>query len=724
MSTTTAEQGKKAREARCGPGGIRPSRAGKWRALTLFAVHLLIAAHVVHWIVSGETLSPLEPSEAMEFFKHGVVNAGLLFFAATVLLTGIFGRWFCGWGCHVVALQDGSRWLLAKFGIRPRPLKSRLLLIVPVLAFVYMFLWPLAARMWLGDELSYRSTNLMTENFWATFPPWPIAVATLLAAGFAIIYFLGAKGFCTYACPYGAIYGAVERFAPGRIRVTDACEGCGHCTAVCSSNVVVHAEVRDYGAVVDPGCMKCLDCVSVCPNDALYFGFGAIGVATSVREERGPRAPAKPLARSKLARWKEQTLGEEALLGVTFVLAFLTFRGLYGQIPFLFSLSIAAMLAYLSLHAARLVHAKEARVQRWTLKSAGRITRAGRVFAGAMALVAVFWAHSGVVRVLAWRTEGGWERTIPLREAWFSDPQAALEGEQRELAEGVFANASRLAGWSLLADDQNFLRIAWMHLLLGRGGEFERLVAQRIEQDPESVSLRVSLAEFHAARGEGDAAFALFEQALTLDPSLGSTYQRLGLAAQALAQLGRAADVFEGFAAADAENVSALHNLAIARAGQAAQLRAQSAELRARGQEEPATSLDERAAVAQAAALDAYRRTVQLAPGLISAREDLAFALFASGQTSALRESLTHYAKLLSRRPENPGLHLELGQVHFALGELEAAENALEEVTRLAPTLIQAWVLLGQIQEARGRSEAARESFQRARSLAPPPRSE
>jgi len=69
-------------------------------------------------------------------------------------------------------------------------------------------------------------------------------------------------------------------------------------------------------------------------------------------------------------------------------------------------------------------------------------------------------------------------------------------------------------------------------------------------------------------------------------------------------------------------------------------------------------------------------------------------------------------------------LHLELGQVHFALGELETAENSLAEVTRLAPTLLQAWVLLGQIQEARGRPEAARESFQRARSLAPPPRSE
>jgi ferredoxin len=48
--------------------------------------------------------------------------------------------------------------------------------------------------------------------------------------------------------------------------------------------VIVHAEVKEYGMVVDPGCMKCMDCVSVCPNDALYFGFGkpAIAVKKSI----------------------------------------------------------------------------------------------------------------------------------------------------------------------------------------------------------------------------------------------------------------------------------------------------------------------------------------------------------------------------------------------------------------------------------------------------------
>ena len=245
---------------------MRASKNGRWRALVLVLVHALVAVHVAHWMRTGSTLSPLEPSESMEFAKHDLVNAGFVFFGLTVLSTLVLGRWFCGWACHLVALQDLCLWLLKRAGIRPRPLRSRLLAFVPAVAALYMFVYPLAFRLGSGEELGPYRVALTKSDFWGTFPPWPVALATFAVCGFAIVYFLGAKGFCTYACPYGALFGLADRFAVGRIRVTDACEGCGHCTATCTSNVLVHEEVAKHGMVVDPGCMKCLDCVSSCPT--------------------------------------------------------------------------------------------------------------------------------------------------------------------------------------------------------------------------------------------------------------------------------------------------------------------------------------------------------------------------------------------------------------------------------------------------------------------------
>lgn len=55
-----------------------------------------------------------------------------------------------------------------------------------------------------------------------TFPKWIMAPTTILVVGFLIVWWLGAKGFCTYGCPYGAFFAIADRVAPVRIKVTDA----------------------------------------------------------------------------------------------------------------------------------------------------------------------------------------------------------------------------------------------------------------------------------------------------------------------------------------------------------------------------------------------------------------------------------------------------------------------------------------------------------------------
>ena len=126
--------------------GIRDSRTSRWRALSLVTLNLLMIAHFIQWRLMGRTISPIEPSETMYTLQNGAINAGFIFFTLAILATLIFGRFVCGWGCHILALQDFCAWLLKKLGLTPKPFRSRLLVFVPLVGALYMFVWPTAYR--------------------------------------------------------------------------------------------------------------------------------------------------------------------------------------------------------------------------------------------------------------------------------------------------------------------------------------------------------------------------------------------------------------------------------------------------------------------------------------------------------------------------------------------------------------------------------------------------
>jgi len=364
---------------------IAESRASRWRAGILIALNLLMIAHIVQWWLMGKTVSPIEPSEAMYTLQRGAINAGFIFFTLAILATLIFGRFVCGWGCHILALQDLCAWILKKIGLKPKPFRSRLLVFVPLIVALYMFVYPTALRYFaapVNEPLVPQWTNhLVTENFWATFPPVAVAIPFLFICGFMTVYFLGQKGFCTYACPYGGFFSLADKVSPGRIRVTDACNSCGHCTAVCTSNVLVHAEVKEYGMVVDQGCMKCMDCVSVCPNDALYFGFGKPAVGTK-----------KKIKKNYSLNWLE-----EIFAAIVFAASFLAVWDAYQLVPMLMALGIATVTTFLALRAFRLFRASDLSFYKYSLKSGGKIHKAGWIFLS----FALSWigltAHSGFV---------------------------------------------------------------------------------------------------------------------------------------------------------------------------------------------------------------------------------------------------------------------------------------------------------------------------------------
>jgi polyferredoxin/Flp pilus assembly protein TadD len=496
-------------------GKIRPSKSGKWRAASLILLHALMVAHFVHWIVAGETVTPIEPSESMETLRTGAINAGFIFFSLAILLTLVFGRWVCGWGCHLVAYQDLTLWIFKKLKRRPRPFRSRTLIWIPLLAALYMFVWPVVVR-WLYGMPSPRPTlHLQTTGFWDTFPQYGVAILTVVVCGVATIYFLGPKGFCTYACPYGAFFGLVDKLAPARIRVTDACRQCGHCSAVCSSNVDVAREVKLYGKVVDPGCMKCLDCVSVCPTGALYYGWGRPAIFS--------RGGSDGRTRRFDLSWPQEIF---ALL--IFAAAFLSCRGLYGKFPFLYSIGLAGVVTYLFIKAAELTTSRDVLIQRLRLKVAGRLRPAGKVYALLMIALLALAGHSGLWRYHDYTGHRAFllSRTEPFR--WAYEPERVLPPSNdlaRRLREGL-AHLDFCERWGLVATIDNLREMAWLHVQLGELDAASRCYQRIIARDADAAGHWVNLAKIETARGELDSARRAYESALALEAVKRASWSR------------------------------------------------------------------------------------------------------------------------------------------------------------------------------------------------------
>lgn len=641
-------------------------------------------AHVLQWLWSddGRTLSPVEPSEGMQFVKDGILNTGAVLFGTALLSTVLLGRWFCGWGCHILLLQDGCAWILRKLGLRPRAFRSRLLLWVPLGLALYMFVWPLAYRWAIAPytrptlEWPGVRHEFITEHFWSSFPGVLMAVPFLLVCGFAVVYFLGQKGYCSYACPYGGFFAPLDRWSPLRIRVTDACEHCGHCTAVCTSNVRVHEEVARFGMVVDPGCMKCLDCVSVCPNDALHVGWGppAIGAAPDPSARVGP--PGHRHAVPEHA--PELSLGEEAAMlsiGVGTILAlnapfmpalpapFMPDDGIKVSLPLLFASGIAAIVAFLSWKAWRVLRRANEGFHSIVLRRSGRITAAGWAWmllaAGSLAVVGAVGAQNGALAVAV------------LADRSIETP-----------ASSMFTRTGMLPRPDVLATVDRADRAYEFASLIGRGGiGFVPSVQPYI--DVRRAVMAAMRRDYAGCESFLRAAWSAWPDHAAIRPALAADIAR------ALWASGRLEEMDAWYAEQIAAHPAVAH---------------------------PGWSLfhRDRIAVAQAdqdavREIAAAREWLRWDPTSLEAMQLLSIVLVQSGDGPLIDEGIELVHRTLERKPDNAGAWRTIAVGHARQYRFDQAEAALHRAIEIAPDDWRTWQSLGEMLQGMGRdADAAR----------------
>lgn len=542
----------------------------KWRIASLVLVHVAIAVHVAHSRMAERTLSALEVSESLEAVHTGLVTAGAVLMAVLVLSTLLFGRWFCGWGCHVLAMQDLAEWMLRKVGIHPRPVRSRFLLLVAPGAALYLFVWPVLARAFEGTPqpgLQWSEQAMVSSDPWRNMPGLFIGMVTFAVCGFVIVYFLGSRSFCRYACPYGAIFGAMDRFAPGRIVATGECTQCGVCSTVCPSGIDVSRNILEHGMVTSPDCFKDLDCVTACPKQALSFSFTK-----------------PPWWRKLLAGRTERydlTLGEELVAAAAFVPSLVVLRGLYDAVPFLLSLGLAGIVAYCAVLSWRLLRKRWVRVWGRALKADGRVTRTGWGFSAAMVLLAAVMAHSGVVRYHEVRGQWAFVQA--------GDPDQAARAMHHLQAAGRIGLVRpgsidrRLASLYLLRDEPSaalphLRRVldhapedadAWVRLAsvadrLAAGGDADGAIevwSEVAAHHPSDAAAQRALGALLGRQGRLDDAAEHLERALALEPDAG-TWSNLGVVRLQRGDEAGALDAFRAATGLDPDHLGAASNLA------------------------------------------------------------------------------------------------------------------------------------------------------------------
>lgn len=620
----------------------------KWRIATLVGVHVLFIAHFVHWKLKGRTLAPLEFNEVLYTIHQGIVTAGFVLMALVMVGTLVFGRFFCSWGCHILALQDAAGWILDKLHIKRQPIRSRALIWVPVVVMFYLFIWPQLLQLWHGVETQAahvveaggsRWSSFTTDDLWRNLPPPEIAVLTFFVCGFVIVYLLGSRGFCFQACPYGALFGIADQLAPGRIVLTKDCSQCGLCTKACSSDILVHRELAQHGMVTNPRCLKDLDCVAACPEKAVRFGF------------RMPPLFRKGHPMGAYGGRFSTSIGEDVFLAIGFLIAMPVYRGLYDLVPFLLAVALALCTAWLFVLGWRLLRKSAVQFRGITLKMDRELRPAGRAFAGTIVLFAVFFAHSAWVQTHTLLGKRGFAR-------------AAVDAGGLANLKSTIAHYEAALRIGLVSPVDRRFELASLYNQAGDATRSMELLREVIEVDPAHAEARYRLGELAQVRGDRDQAMRYWRENLSLGKERSGTRSREMLVRSALS-LGAAHE-----AVAEAKDAKAAYAHGLARVPEDPELLIASGALAHRtGRVEDAITFFE----------DALRNGGSEA----QMRNNLAALHMQQGRAEM---ALPHVERLVAMRPDDALLRYTLGALHARMGSTARALEQWNVAARLDPS--------------------------------------
>lgn len=205
-------------------------------------------------------------------------TAGSALFWLAITLT--LGRFYCSTVCPLGTISDLAMRIAGIFPSRRIPFRYRhpakfsihilwiyiLATIIGIMIVPYLISpWNIMRDWAAAFNLSAISTTWLNLGISALIPiVWGWSVM-------AFIIVLGAlKGrrYCTDFCPLGIALGYLSNYSLSHIEIDhDKCSACGKCEDICRSQCI--KVVSRY--VDNARCVRCLDCIDKCPDNAIHL---------------------------------------------------------------------------------------------------------------------------------------------------------------------------------------------------------------------------------------------------------------------------------------------------------------------------------------------------------------------------------------------------------------------------------------------------------------------
>lgn len=187
--------------------------------------------------------------------------AAIIIALSILLLTLLFGRFYCSIICPFGLLQDFIGTIFGrKTGKTPNYYKIRYTLAVITFAFLvtgsavlFKFLDP------------YTNFGLIVSNFLNSTSSSSLTHAILVLVVISLLVIFKNRIFCTTICPIGTILGLCSKKGVFKLHINSDCVNCGLCEKECTAGCI------DSNIIDNERCIRCLKCIASCPQQAIKY---------------------------------------------------------------------------------------------------------------------------------------------------------------------------------------------------------------------------------------------------------------------------------------------------------------------------------------------------------------------------------------------------------------------------------------------------------------------